>query len=64
MDPQRYHLVLLLDGRPTMRGWWADEAVARGKFTAWVGAYGKDGARITLTDEETGTVLTEWPDIG
>lgn len=64
MHPDRYHLVLSLDGRPTMHGWWADETVARGRFTAWVGAYGKTGARITLTDEETGTVLTEWPDPG
>ncbi|MFJ1657193.1 hypothetical protein [Streptomyces anthocyanicus] len=64
MDPERYHLVLLLDGRATMHGWWADEVVARGKFTEWVGAYGKAGARITLTDEETGAVLTEWPEPG
>ncbi|MFJ6061625.1 hypothetical protein ACIQHU_01150 [Streptomyces tendae] len=62
MHPERYHLVLLLDGLPTMHGWWADEDVARRKFASWVGAYGRDGARITLTDEETGAVLTEWPD--
>ncbi|CAL9598328.1 hypothetical protein [Streptomyces sp. enrichment culture] len=64
MHPERYHLVLLLDGRPTMHGWWADEAVARRKVASWIGAYGQAGARVTLTDEETGTVLTEWPDQG
>lgn len=64
MHPERYHLVLLLDGQPTMHGWWADEGVARLKFASWVGAYDRAGARITLTDEETGTVLTEWPDLG
>ncbi|MFJ8146020.1 hypothetical protein ACIQ6R_13200 [Streptomyces sp. NPDC096048] len=64
MPQQRYHLVLLLDGQPTMHGWWADETVARRKFTAWVGAYGQAGAHVTLTDEETGARLTEWPDPG
>lgn len=47
-----------------MHGWWADESVARGRFTAWVGAYGRGRARITLTDEETGATLTQWPDPG
>ncbi|MEU5624257.1 hypothetical protein [Streptomyces tendae] len=45
-----------------MHGWWADETVARGRFTAWAGAYGRGRARITLVDEETGETLTEWPD--
>lgn len=47
-----------------MHGWWADETVARRKFASWVGAYGRADARITLTDEETGARLTEWPDPG
>ncbi|MFJ8146586.1 hypothetical protein ACIQ6R_16165 [Streptomyces sp. NPDC096048] len=61
MRPARYHLTLHLDGQPTMHGWWADESVARRKFASWVGAYGRDRARLTLTDEETGALLTEWP---
>lgn len=64
MPPERYHLVLLLDGQPTMHGWWEEEAVAQARFTAWVRAYGRGRARITLTDEETGETLTERPDTG
>ncbi|MER8030680.1 hypothetical protein ABTZ78_17175 [Streptomyces bauhiniae] len=62
-DPvDRYHLLLTLDGRPAMHGWWGSKAVARAKTMSTVGEYGRPGARITLTDELTGTVLTEWPD--
>ncbi|MFJ3248408.1 hypothetical protein [Streptomyces sp. NPDC086782] len=45
-----------------MHGWWASEATARRKFTRWVGEYGSlPGARITLTDDQTGATLTTWP---
>jgi hypothetical protein len=62
MHPARYHLTLAVAGRPVAQGWWRSETVARGKFTAWVGAWGRPGARITLTDEETGAALTAWPE--
>lgn len=60
--PGRYHLLLTIDGRPAQHGWWDDEATARRKVTAWIGERGRPGVRITLTDEETGTVLTTWPE--
>ncbi|MFD0210640.1 hypothetical protein ACFVH9_16270 [Streptomyces hirsutus] len=60
---QRYHLTLTAAGRPAMHGWWGSEAVARNKFVAWVGAYGAlPDAQVTLVDEDTGAVLTVWPD--
>ncbi|MCX5522568.1 hypothetical protein OG342_06785 [Streptomyces bobili] len=62
MQPARYHLTLSMAGRPMMHGWWKSEATARRKFSAWIGERGKEGARITLVDEETGTTLTTWPD--
>lgn len=62
MNPERYHLVLAAAGRPVAQGWWKSEAVARGKFTEWVGDWGRPGARVTLTDEDTGETLTEWPE--
>lgn len=62
MNPERYHLLLTAVGRPVQHGWWGSEATARHKFTAWVGEYGElPEARVTLVDEETGTVLTTWP---
>ncbi|MFF4044981.1 hypothetical protein [Streptomyces sp. NPDC001816] len=58
----RYHLTLTAAGRAMMHGWWGSETTARRQFSAWVGERGSlPGARITLTDEETGTVLTTWP---
>lgn len=60
--PERFHLTLTSAGLPSMQGWWASEATAREQFKVWVGNWGRPGARITLVDEETGTVLTEWPD--
>lgn len=46
-----------------MHGRWASRATAEGKFTRWIGEHGTvDGARVTLVDEETGSVLTTWPD--
>ncbi|MGW4825383.1 hypothetical protein ACWEP4_42560 [Streptomyces sp. NPDC004227] len=60
--PERYHLTLTTDGRPAMHGWWGSEPTARRKFTSWVGEYGTlPDARITLTDEDTDTVLIVWP---
>ncbi|MEU6543852.1 hypothetical protein [Streptomyces sp. NPDC046859] len=62
MNRERYHLLLTTAGRPVQHGWWGSEATARRKFSSWVGEYSTiPGARITLADEETGTVLTEWP---
>jgi hypothetical protein len=58
----RYHLTLTSAGRPVAQGWWGSEATACGKFTEWVGDWGKPGARVTLVDEETGATLTTWSD--
>ena len=64
MNPERYHVVLESAGRPMMHGWWASEATARDKFRDWIGERGSmPDARVTLVDEETGTVLTTWPDL-
>lgn len=63
MNPERFHLVLSTHGRPVMHGWWASEETARRKLTRWIGEHSAmPGPSITLTDEETGTVLTTWPD--
>ncbi|MYU24668.1 hypothetical protein [Streptomyces sp. SID8352] len=63
MSLSRYHVALVVGGRPMLDGWWGSEEVARRKFAVWVGEHGdRPGTRVTLTDEETGTVLTEWPD--
>ncbi|GAA3121585.1 hypothetical protein [Streptomyces echinatus] len=62
-SPGRYHLLLESGGRPVAHGWWDDEATARRKLIRWVGEFGAmPGARITLTDEESGEQLTEWPE--
>ncbi|AGS73922.1 hypothetical protein [Streptomyces collinus] len=59
----RYHLLLTSDGRPVQHGWWSNEAVARDKCRRWIGSVGTmPTPRVTLTDEETGTVLTAWPE--
>ncbi|MDT0616093.1 hypothetical protein [Streptomyces lancefieldiae] len=58
MTTGRYHLALTTGGRPLLHGWWYSETTARRKFAAWIGRH---GARITLTDEESGTLLTQWP---
>jgi len=63
-DPDRYHLVLTLDGRPAMQGWWPLETTARRQFSAWVGERGSmPGVHITLIDTETGATLAEWPKV-
>ncbi|MEU4168894.1 hypothetical protein AB0F46_18700 [Streptomyces sp. NPDC026665] len=58
----RYHLTLALKGKASMHGWWSSEATARGQFPGWIGTWGVPGARITLVDEQTGSVLTHWPE--
>ena len=62
MNRERYHLTLTTEGRPAMQGWWGSEAVARRKFTEWVGGRKLPDVTVTLVDEETGAVLTTWPD--
>ncbi len=63
MQPDRFHLALTVDGQQVMNGWWGSEETARRKFTRWIGEHSTmPGARVTLTDEETGAVLTTWPD--
>ncbi|MDN3244128.1 hypothetical protein [Streptomyces sp. ZSW22] len=60
----RYRVTVTTDDRPLIHGWWDDETVARRKLISWIGEHGsRPGARVTLVDEETGTVLTEWPDL-
>jgi hypothetical protein len=61
VSADRYYLLLAADGRPAQRGWWGSEEIAREKFAAWVGGWGREGVRLTLTDEETGQTLTTWP---
>ncbi|MFF7824162.1 hypothetical protein ACFZCM_02965 [Streptomyces rochei] len=61
----RYRVTVTVQGRPLMHGWWGSETTARRKFASWIGEHGsRPGARVTLTDEETGETLTEWPDPG
>ncbi|MCL7429791.1 hypothetical protein [Streptomyces sp. YS415] len=60
--PGRFHLSLASAGRPVAQGWWDSEATARDKLKEWVGEWGRPGACITLTDEQTGETLTAWPD--
>jgi hypothetical protein len=65
VNAERYHLTLYSAGRPMRHGWWGNKATAQRKFTAWVGESGNlPDVRVTLVDEETGTVLTMWPDEG
>ncbi|WP_330349607.1 hypothetical protein [Streptomyces sp. NBC_00582] len=59
----RYRVTLWATDRPLMEGWWATRATADDKVTRWIGAYGgRDGARVTLDDDEAGARLTSWPD--
>lgn len=57
----RYRLTLTLAGRRVMRGWWAEEPVARGQIPAWVRDWGVPGARIVLVDTADDAVLVTWP---
>jgi hypothetical protein len=62
-DQERFRVTAFSADHTVMRGWWADEGVARGKFRDWIGSH-RDLAkpRFTLTDETDGTLLTSWPD--
>jgi hypothetical protein len=52
-----------VEDRLLISGWWPDEATARRKSVRWIAEYGGiPGASITLVDEETGAVLTQWPE--
>ncbi|WP_121703327.1 hypothetical protein [Streptomyces sp. E5N298] len=63
MTAGRYRVTVTTDGESLIQGWWGSQATARRKFTSWIGEHGsRPGARVTLADEETDTVLTEWPD--
>lgn len=62
MNPERFHLTLRFAGRPAAHGWWGSETVARAKAVEWVGDWGRPGATVTLVNEETGAVLTAWPE--
>lgn len=62
MDPTgRYRLTLTVDDATVATGWWEKRATAERKFTSWVGDHGRDDARITLADTQTGEVLKTWP---
>lgn len=61
-DEGRYRLALTRASGRGMRGWWADEVVARRQFLRWVGERGREGSRITLTDTLDWTVIHRWPD--
>ncbi|SEB96505.1 hypothetical protein SAMN05216532_0043 [Streptomyces sp. 2231.1] len=58
----RFHLLLTSDGRAVQHGWRNSEHIAKRKFSIWVGERGTmPGARITLTDEQTGHMVMTWP---
>ncbi|MGW5477727.1 hypothetical protein [Streptomyces sp. NPDC004008] len=61
-DPSRFHLTLTLDGERVLDGWWSSEQTSRRQWASTVGKYGRDGARITLVDTETGEQLASWPE--
>jgi hypothetical protein len=60
----RYKVTVTIDGaRRLIEGWWDDQATAARKYSSWIGEHGsRPGARVTLTDRATDTVLTSWPD--
>ncbi|MDH6610356.1 hypothetical protein M2164_005991 [Streptomyces sp. SAI-208] len=63
MNPGRFHLALSSSGRIHMQGWWPLESTARDQLPVWRRSWGSlPDARITLVDEETGTVIHSWPD--
>ncbi|MFJ8948437.1 IS5 family transposase [Streptomyces sp. NPDC102395] len=46
-----------------MRGWWNDRTTAELKCRGWIGDHGsRAGARVTLTDEETGATWIHLPE--
>ncbi|MER5720350.1 hypothetical protein [Streptomyces sp. NPDC002132] len=57
----RFQVVVTLDGAPFVRGWWNDRTTAELKCRGWIGDHGsRAGARVAITDEETGATLTSW----
>lgn len=59
----RYRVTVTIGGVPVIQGWWDDRQTADLKYTRWIGEHGsREGARVTLTDEEAGTLLTSWPE--
>ncbi|WP_405471264.1 hypothetical protein [Streptomyces canus] len=62
-EQERFRITVSSAGRTVMRGWWADEAVARDKFRHWIGSHQDlDKPHFTLTDETDATLLTSWPE--
>lgn len=60
----RYHITRAAAGSPLASSWWKDEDAARARFAAVVAELGdRDGVRAALVDEETDTVLEEWPGV-
>ncbi|MFF3884064.1 hypothetical protein [Streptomyces sp. NPDC001914] len=57
----RYHVTLVLDGKPTMHGWWKTKPLAMSQYGGWIGRWGRPGARITVVDADTEDLLAEWP---
>ncbi|MGW1728709.1 hypothetical protein ACWCQK_38275 [Streptomyces sp. NPDC002306] len=57
----RFHLVLAVDGRPVVQGWWSVPEVARKNATEWIGLSAAPSAHVTLVDTTTGKTMTEWP---
>nr|WSZ15611.1 hypothetical protein OH837_20930 [Streptomyces canus] len=62
-EQERFRITVSSAGRTVMRGWWADEAVARDKFRDWIGSHRNLAEpHFTLTDETDGIPLTSWPE--
>lgn len=63
MNTERYQVTVFRDGRPAVRGWWGNRETAGRKFSSWIGAHARAGARIVVTDEaDGGRVIHSWPD--
>ncbi|MGW3360019.1 hypothetical protein ACWDFL_32225 [Streptomyces bungoensis] len=58
----RHHLLLTSEDRAVQHGWWSNETVAHDKCRSWIGVGNMPAPRVILNDEETGTVLTTWPE--
>ncbi|MFI5658834.1 hypothetical protein [Streptomyces sp. NPDC051684] len=59
VPPGRYHLRLIIDGWPTLDGWWDDADVAEVKFAGLRTEHEeRHGARLLLTEFDE---WKEWP---